>query len=46
MLGSHSHIFFITAADAAEWDAVPARWADEDHTLMQPVTPCWIMPLL
>jgi hypothetical protein len=29
----------------AEWEAVAARWADEDHALLQPLSPCWIIPL-
>jgi hypothetical protein len=44
--GSQSQIFPNIAAYAAEWEAVAARWADEDHTLLQPASPCWIMPVL
>ena len=44
--GSQSQIFPNIAAYAAEWEAVAARWADEDHTLLQPASPCWIMPLV
>ena len=42
--GSQTHLFHNLAAYAAEWEAVAARWADEDHTLLQPASPCWIMP--
>ena len=42
--GSQSNLFLNIAAYAAEWEAVAARWANEDHTQLQPASPCWIMP--
>ena len=44
--GSQMNLFHNLAAYAAEWEAVAARWANEDHTLLQPASPCWIMPLV
>ena len=44
--GSTSQIFLNIATYAAEWEAVAARWADEDHALLQPASPCWIIPLV
>jgi hypothetical protein len=43
--GSQTPIFVTTAAYAAEWEAVAARWANDDHALLQPKSPCWIIPL-
>jgi hypothetical protein len=31
---------------AMEWEAVAARWAADDHTLLQPAEPCWLLPLM
>ena len=28
-----------------EWEAVAARWARDDHALLQPAAPCWVMPV-
>jgi hypothetical protein len=25
---------------------VAARWAADDHTLLQPAEPCWLIPLM
>ena len=46
LLGSQTQLFANFAAYAAEWEAVAARWADEEHTLLQPASPCWINPLI
>ena len=46
LAGSQAYFFHNLAADAVEWEAVAARWADEDHALLQPASPCWTMPLL
>jgi hypothetical protein len=43
--GSQANLFPNFVAYAAEWEAVAARWADEDHALLQPASPCWITPL-
>ena len=44
LAGSQTNLFHFLAAYAAEWEAVAARWANEDHTQLQPASPCWITP--
>ena len=46
VLGSMSHVFYRTASYATEWEAVAARWAADDHALLQPAEPGWCLPLL
>jgi hypothetical protein len=46
ILGSMGHVYYRTASYAAEWEAVAARWAADDHTLLQPAEPCWLLPLM
>ena len=41
-----SMVYYRTAQYAAEWEAVAARWAADDHMLLQPAEPCWLMPLI
>jgi hypothetical protein len=41
-----SNVYYRTASYATEWEAVAARWAADDHTLLQPAEPCWLVPLL
>ena len=41
-----SMTYYKTASYALEWEAVAARWAADDHTLLQPAEPCWLWPLL
>jgi hypothetical protein len=41
-----SGVYYHTAHYATEWEAVAARWAADDHTLMQPAEPCWLVPLI
>ena len=38
--GSQAHIFQNVIAYAMEWETVVARWARDDHALLQPATPC------
>jgi hypothetical protein len=45
ILGSMGNVYYRTVSYAAEWDAVAARWAADDHTLLQPAEPCWLLPL-
>ena len=45
LAGTQTQLFFNLAAYASEWEAVATRWADEDHALLQPASPCWILPL-
>ena len=45
ILGSMGNVCYRTASYAAEWEAVAARWAADDHTLLQPAEPCWLLPL-
>ena len=40
-----ANVYYRTAPYAAEWEAVAARWAADDHTLLQPAEPCWLGPL-
>ena len=46
ILVSLSVVYYRTASYATEWEAVAARWAADDHTLLQPAEPCWLIPLL
>jgi hypothetical protein len=46
IIGTLSVTYYHTAAYAMEWEAVAARWAADDHTLLQPAEPCWIVPLV
>ena len=46
LAGSQAHLFHSMAGYAAEWEAVAARWANEDHAMLQPASPCWIMPII
>ena len=39
-------VYYHMAQYATEWEAVAARWAADDHTLLQPAEPCWLLPLL
>ena len=45
ILATLSQAYYRTAQYAAEWEAVTARWAADDHTLLQPAEPCWLLPL-
>ena len=45
LAGSQTNLFHLFGAYAAEWEAVAARWANDDHALLQPESPCWIIPL-
>ena len=45
ILGSMGNVYYRTASYATEWEAVAARWAADDHTLLQPAEPCWLLPL-
>ena len=46
ILSSMGHVYYRTASYATEWEAVAARWAADDHTLLQPAEPCWLGPLM
>jgi hypothetical protein len=45
IISSLSLLYYRTAVYATEWEAVAARWAADDHTLLQPAEPCWLTPL-
>ena len=45
IVGSLSVMYYHAAQYALEWEAVAARWAADDHTLLQPAEPCWLIPL-
>ena len=42
ILATLSQAYYRTAQYATEWEVVAARWAADDHTLMQPAEPCWL----
>jgi hypothetical protein len=46
IIASMGHVYYRAASYATEWEAVAARWAADDHTLLQPAEPCWLIPLL
>ena len=37
-------VFVLFAAYALEWEAVAASWARDEHALLQPAAPCWVVP--
>jgi hypothetical protein len=39
-------VFYYLATYAMEWEVVMARWARDDHTLLQPAAPSWVFPAL
>ena len=45
-LGALSGAYYRTANYATEWEAVAARWAADDHTLLQPAEPNWLGQLI
>ena len=45
LAGSLSGPFVNLATYIMEWEAVAARWARDDHALLQPAAPCWAMPV-
>ena len=45
-LASLTGVYYCTASYAMEWEAVAARWATDDHTLLQPAEPCWLVLLI
>jgi len=46
IIGTMANAYYRTASYAMEWEAVAARWAADDHTLLQPAEPCWLLPLV
>ena len=46
IIAALSMTYYRTASYATEWEAVAARWAADDHTLLQPAEPCWFTPLV
>jgi hypothetical protein len=43
IIASMGHVYYRAASYATEWEAVAARWAADDHTLLQPAEPCWLL---
>ena len=41
-----SGVFCAFAAYALEWEAVAASWARDEHALLQPAAPCWVVPVI
>ena len=39
--GSQASVFDRLATYAMQWEAVPARWARDDHALLQPAGASW-----
>ena len=46
IIQSLSTVYYRMASYATEWEAVAARWAADDHSLMQPAEPCSLIPLV
>ena len=46
VLGSMGNVLYRTASYAMEWEAVAARWAADDHTMLQPSEPGWLLPFM
>jgi hypothetical protein len=46
ILGALGQVYYRAVSYATEWEVVAARWAADDHTLLQPAEPCWLWPLL
>jgi hypothetical protein len=46
VLGNMAAVLYHTASYATEWEAVAARWAADDHALLQPSEPSWCLPLM
>jgi hypothetical protein len=44
--GSMAPVLYHMASYATEWEAVAARWAADDHALLQPAEPSWCLPLV
>ena len=42
--GSQAYVFYNFATYIMEWEVVLARWARDDHALLQPRAPCWFVP--
>jgi hypothetical protein len=40
--GTATSVFYGMATHAAQWELVAARWADDDHTQLQPTEPYWL----
>jgi hypothetical protein len=45
IIASMGVVYYTMAVYTAEWEAVAARWAADDHTMLQPAQPCWTTPL-
>ena len=45
LFGSATNVFVQMLTYAAQWEAAAARWAEDDHTQLQPTEPCWIYPM-
>ena len=43
--GSATNVFYAMLAYSTQWEVVAARWAEDDHTQLQPSEPCWIYPM-
>ena len=43
--GSTTNIFHTMQTHISQWEAVAARWAEDDHTQLQPTEPCWAGPM-
>ena len=43
--GSATNAFYTMLAYSTQWEVVAARWAEDDHTYLQPTEPCWIVPM-
>ena len=44
--GSMTNPFYLLATYIMAWEAVAARWARDDHALLQPAAPCSAIPVV
>ena len=42
--GTTTNVLHQMVVHVAQWEAVAARWAEDDYTQLQPTEPCWIGP--
>jgi hypothetical protein len=45
LFGTTSNAYYGTLSYVGQFEAIAARWANEDYTFLQPTMPCWIHQL-
>ena len=43
--GSTTNIFHAMQTHISQWEAAAARWAEDDHTQLEPTEACWAGPM-